>query len=102
MTATTSSMRSGLLASSQPQASISAAFARQAHVGVGEMPKRFKRRDNSVPGPWVGGAGDSGLSIKPVADRHILGTPGQGDSMPHREHKAESPSNVQFIGCLSQ
>ena len=54
ITATTSSMRSGRLHSSGPQASIWAALARQAQVGVGSMPKRFRSLESSVPGPLAG------------------------------------------------
>jgi hypothetical protein len=51
MTETTSAILSGLLASSHPQLFISAALARQAQVGVGEIPNRFKSLESSVPGP---------------------------------------------------
>jgi hypothetical protein len=51
ITATTSSIRCGLLHSSQPQAFIWAALARQAQVGVGSTPNLFKSFESSVPGP---------------------------------------------------
>ena len=62
MTATTSSIRSGLAASSHPQRSISAALARQLHVGVGEIPNLCSRRESSVPGPEAGGMGSESAS----------------------------------------
>jgi hypothetical protein len=81
-------MRSGLLASSQPQASISAAFARQAHVGVGEIPNRFKSLDNSVPGPWVGGGGAGGEDC----GKQFLTACGYGIRTPHAEQAAVEAS----------
>lgn len=50
ITASTSSMRSGLLHSSQPQASILAAMSRHWHDGLGSIQSRFKRLASCDPG----------------------------------------------------
>jgi hypothetical protein len=84
MTATTSSILSGLLHSSHPHASISAAFARQAQVGVGLMPNRFSNFDSSVPGPWVGGAGNA-----------LIAAEGAGQARIDPQKKSLTPQTVQ-------
>jgi hypothetical protein len=77
-------MRSGLLHSSHPHSSICAALARQAQVGVGEMPSRFSSFDNSVPGPLVGGAGVSGWN------------PSQFLWQEHETHCTSTPQTVHL------
>jgi hypothetical protein len=84
-----------LLHSSHPQASISAALARQAQVGVGSMPKRFKRRDSSVPGPWVMGCGGGGSATERPG--HCLGDPQKASATPQRLHVFVALSQSQIM-----
>jgi hypothetical protein len=93
MTATTSAIRSGFSHSSGPHKSICSALARQAHVGVGSMPNRFKRRESSVPGPWVGGGVGGEM-------RQIRNAEGVGICTRHTRQALATTSNWQRVLML--